>query len=508
MAVTYDKDLNYQALIDEAVAKGDYTSAARYEQQRNAKITDLNASGTNQWNAQQSTNYAQYLDSGYTPLGTHNDTGLTGEAANTVAQAKELYYKGKSLGDQSMMDFAHQMAEAARATAGYSGGADGSDYILLNNTPTPTGGQTMPTFSYDVAKPTYTSNYSARIDEMLNQILNREDFSYDVNNDQLYQQYATQYNREGNRSMNDTLAAAASQAGGMNSYAVTAAQQANNYYATQLNDKIPELYQLAYEMYLNDIDQQVRDLGLLQDMDDTQYGRYRDTMSDWYNDRDFAYGMYRDDMGDYKWQTEFDYNAGRAAIADQRWQTEWDYNVGRDQIADERYDQEWEYNVGRDQVADSRYESETAYNKAMDLLNAGSMPDDAMLQAAGMTKAQAEAILAYVKLGYDQALERGDYAPKVDTDSSGGGGGGGSSSGGTRNGSKAGDEPKEALLDEEPDPDPEPEEPTEVANNHGDSWVYVLGMGRLTWQELEMYVNNGKIKETISDGKLRYTLAK
>ena len=134
--------------------------------------------------------------------------------------------------------------------------------------------------SYLDSKPTFSSNYSTRIDDMLDQILNRDKFSYDAESDPLYQQYKTQYNREGNRAMNDTLASAASNAGGMNSYAITAAQQANDYYAAQVADKIPELYQLAYSMYLDDIDGQVRDLGLLQDMDNTQYNRYRDTMSD------------------------------------------------------------------------------------------------------------------------------------------------------------------------------------------------------------------------------------
>ena len=50
---------------------------------------------------------------------------------------------------------------------------------------------------------------------------------------------------------------------------------------------------------------------------------------------------------------------------------------------------------------------------------------------------------------------------------------------------------------------------SEVENMSGDSWVYVLGLGRITWQELEDYVDSGKIKESkTSDGKYKYTLAK
>lgn len=240
-----------------------------------------------------------------------------------------------------------------------------------------------PSFDYDSFKenkPTYDNDiYTQRIDEMLNKVLNRDGFSYDAENDPLYQQYKTRYNREGDRSMRDTLAEVASGAGGMNSYAVTAAQQANDYYASQLGDKIPELQQLAYSMYLQDIDNQVRDLGLLQQMDDIQYNRYRDTMADWRNDRDFTYGSYRDNVGDNQWNKTFDYNAGR------------------DSIADQRYDQEWEYNVGRDQIGDSRYESEDAYNRALQLLSAGVTPNSSLLAAAGITEAEAKAYIKNIK---------------------------------------------------------------------------------------------------------------
>ena len=41
--MAYDKNTDYQALIDAAVKKGDYAAAAKYEQQRNEKIADLNA---------------------------------------------------------------------------------------------------------------------------------------------------------------------------------------------------------------------------------------------------------------------------------------------------------------------------------------------------------------------------------------------------------------------------------------------------------------------------------
>ena len=62
--MSYDKNTDYQALINQAVASGDYASAAQYEQKRNEKIADLDATGTNKYNASATNNYSQYLGGG------------------------------------------------------------------------------------------------------------------------------------------------------------------------------------------------------------------------------------------------------------------------------------------------------------------------------------------------------------------------------------------------------------------------------------------------------------
>ena len=64
MAVKYDKDTDYQALINDAVKSGNYKAAAQYEPQRNAKISDMNAAsgGTNKYGATATNKYAGWLD--------------------------------------------------------------------------------------------------------------------------------------------------------------------------------------------------------------------------------------------------------------------------------------------------------------------------------------------------------------------------------------------------------------------------------------------------------------
>ena len=258
----------------------------------------------------------------------------------------------------------------------------------------------------------YESKYDPKIDALLNEILNRDDFSYNVANDPLYQQYADMYRREGDRAMKETMAEAAAGAGGMNTYAVTAAQQANSYYNSQLNDRIPELYQLAYEMYLNDKESKVQDLGILQNMDATQYNRYRDTINDFYNDRNFAYGAYQDAVQQGNWQTNFDYNSAldnRNFNNGEYWKNkEWDYN-------DYWANKEWDYNDEWKNKEWSKQEQDDAKAEVEYWMSNGIMPDDELIAKSGMNKANIEQYVAQVKAA---------QAAKVTTSGSGGGGDG------------------------------------------------------------------------------------
>lgn len=72
-------------------------------------------------------------------------------------------------------------------------------------------------------------------------------FYYDHENDPVWQAYKKEYLREGDRASAQTLGQTAAMTGGIpSSYAETAAQEANNYYAGKLADKIPELYSDAF----------------------------------------------------------------------------------------------------------------------------------------------------------------------------------------------------------------------------------------------------------------------
>lgn len=144
----------------------------------------------------------------------------------------------------------------------------------------------------------YQSQWTDKLNGILDKILNRGEFNYDANADALYQQYKDRYMQQGKTAMQDTMGQAAALTGGYgNSYAQNAGQQAYNSYLQGLNDKLPELYQMALSKYQMEGDQLNDQAGLLGDKEAQDYGRWQDQNNLWQNDRNFAYGQYQDELG-------------------------------------------------------------------------------------------------------------------------------------------------------------------------------------------------------------------
>lgn len=114
-------------------------------------------------------------------------------------------------------------------------------------------------------------------------------------------------------------------------------------YLAALNDKVPELEQNAYNRYLNEGNEMYNRLNALQGLDDTDYSRYRDTVNDYYTNRDYYnnrynqeygydYGRYQDDLTQDNWETQFRYQQDQDALAQRNWQTQFDYQKEQDAI--------------------------------------------------------------------------------------------------------------------------------------------------------------------------------
>lgn len=284
------------------------------------------------------------------------------DAGMSILNSK-IGYNGAT-SDAQRQQYNQQAEDVRRQYGGYTGGVDGSLYQL--EPMSPSGYQTAEAPSYqnnyngqmqsllnkqltygsfndNTAKPVYQNRYDGQIQEALGKVTNPDPFSYNPETDPSYAAFAKAYRREGERATADAMGQAAAASGGLpSSYAMTAAQQAGNYYAAQMADKIPELEQMAYaryqneyamrqaaldalmgaeaadyakyqtdlgqynadrdfgyQVYMNEYNRILNDLATVRDMESTDYGRHLDALDQYNADRQFGYGQYLDEV-DYQ----------------------------------------------------------------------------------------------------------------------------------------------------------------------------------------------------------------
>ena len=116
----------------------------------------------------------------------------------------------------------------------------------------------------------------------------------------------------------------------------------------QLNDKVPELYQLALDQYNREGQDLYNQYGLYADRENQDYGRYRDTVSDYYANLDYL-------TDDARYKAEDDY--GKYVDAYNR-----QYGQHRDSVSD--------YYSELDRLQeDARYQAQDEYGKYIDAYN-------------------------------------------------------------------------------------------------------------------------------------------
>lgn len=260
-----------------------------------------------------------------------NQSGLMGQFSQDDLNLAQKYpefglsvlslkkdYNNATTAEQRLL--ANQAANELRKSYGnYSGGADGGSFRLeskLNRRSDDLLDQlgSFGSFSYGEA-PTYENTFAQQQKDLLDRILNREDFSWSKETDPQWSSYKKSYLREGDRATANTLAQASAASGGRpSSHAVNAATQAGDYYATKLNDVIPTLYQQAYERYLDEYNMKLKDLNAVNQQEQLDYAKYLDRLGQFNTDRGFAYQNYADD-----------YDRLRSQLADVQGQDQIDY---------------------------------------------------------------------------------------------------------------------------------------------------------------------------------------
>ena len=193
----------------------------------------------------------------------------------------------------------------------------------------------------------YSGQYADQIQGILDQIMNRPKFQYDLNGDAIYKQYAQQYAQQGKMAMMDTMGQAAAMTGGYgNSYAQSVGQQTYQGYMQQLNQVMPELYGMALDQYNQEGQQLLNQYGVLTSQDEQEYGRHRDQVSDYYTElqrltEDARY-VSEDEYGKWIDDRNYNYQKDRDAVEDDQWERSFKYQQERDSVADQQWAKEFE----------------------------------------------------------------------------------------------------------------------------------------------------------------------
>ena len=470
-------------------------------------------------------------------LSAATSSGLLGEFSQADLETAKKYpefglsilslkrdYHDAATDEQKLL--ANEAANQLRSSYGnYMGGSDGGSYYSQGKIP----GQidaildqinNYGSFAFDQEAPVYDNQYAEQQQALLDAILNREDFSWSKETDPQWSSYKKSYLREGDRATANALAQASAASGGRASTAaITAATQAGDYYATQLNDIIPTLYQQAYDRYLNEYSMMLQDLGAVNTQEQLDYAKYLDQLTQYNTDRNFAYDTY---LGDF--------NILQGQLSSLQGQDDVDYGRFMDRI---------NLGIQRDETEYQRGQQEQALAQAQvdAILSAGGTPSAELIGASGYTNEYVQAL--------EDAYRKAEAERTSASSGSGSGGSGGVTSGGGGTGYNNGGlttsqiiQMQEALgvtadgkwgpatqaaagglsADEKwaimsggstgTGTDAEADVGASVTNQTGDGWIRVAGYSRITWQELEAMVNRGEIIETYNPETGKYSYRK
>lgn len=170
----------------------------------------------------------------------------------------------------------------------------------------------------------YSSKWSGALDNILQQINNPGEFKYSLDNDGLFQSYKDLYTQKAKQGAMDTMGMAAGLTGGYgNSWAQSAGAQAYQQNLLPLFDKSLEFAKMAQDRHNADRADQYNRLSALQGMEESEYGRYRDTVSDYNAELERARedARYADEMGYQQYADMLKYWQNQAAAENADYQT-------------------------------------------------------------------------------------------------------------------------------------------------------------------------------------------
>ena len=141
------------------------------------------------------------------------------------------------------------------------------------------------------------TSWTDRYNEAIEKYLNREDFSYDVDSDQLFQQALSSAMRSGKSAMQDTIGQASALTGGYGStYATSAGNQAYNSFIEDAYNNLPEYYQMALQAYQAEGEEMFNQVAMLGDADAQEYQKMYNSFQ---VNSDLTQQMYNREFGEW-----------------------------------------------------------------------------------------------------------------------------------------------------------------------------------------------------------------
>lgn len=118
------------------------------------------------------------------------------------------------------------------------------------------------------------TSYSDKIASLMDQISNRDSFTYDPSKDAMWQNALSQAMASGQTAMQDTMGQAAALTGGYgSSYATSAAAQQYNNMIQDAYANLPQYYQMAYQQYQDQGNAMYDQLSAYGQLDSAEYDR-------------------------------------------------------------------------------------------------------------------------------------------------------------------------------------------------------------------------------------------
>lgn len=245
----------------------------------------------------------------------------------------------------------------------------------------------------------YNSRYDAQMNQILQKITNPEQFRYSFNGDEMFKQLADRYVQQGRQASMDAMGQAAGLTGGYgNSYGQMVGQQTYDQYLQGLYDKGMDLYDRALQRYQMEQNGLLDQFNVLSQADQTDYGRYRDTVGDWNQERSYLTDRADTEANrDYdRYTNELNYWTGMGQAENQGYMQQQQFDEQQRQFDAQLAEnqRQWDQQYAYTKMSEDR---KYAYNNACAILKSGKMPSDALLKQAGLSKADAQKMMAQVQ---------------------------------------------------------------------------------------------------------------